>query len=312
MEPLVSVVMPAYNGEKYIKEAIDSVLNQTYCNFELIIVEDKSTDNTLSIIQEFKSSKIKVYLNNENRGIAYSTNRAISKSKGKYIALLDDDDIALSRRLEWQVTFLEEHEEIDILGGRSALIDKNGKFIRYDKEPIYNPKFIKANLLFYNKKFANCTAMIRRSFIERYNLKYQENCLGMQDFKFYIDSSKVGAMTSIDYLIHLKRIHDEEVTVLSQKIYAEERKKLHAQFQRESLAKSGFLLKEEDLRTINEIMTELPKKNYSIEEMEKLYAVFKEIIWQAKELKIDYLDELEYACKKILGERLLPRINIFQ
>lgn len=312
MEPLVSVVMPAYNGEKYIKEAIDSVLNQTYPNFELIIVEDKSTDHTLNIIQTYHDSRVKVYQNLQNKGISYSTNKAIDQSNGKYIALLDDDDIALERRLEWQVAFLETHEEIDILGGRSALIDKDGKFIRYDKEPLYNSNYIKANLLFYNKKFANCTAMIRKSFIEKNNLRYQENCLGMQDFKFYIDSSKVGAMTSIDHLIHLKRIHEEEVTVLSQKMHAGERKKLHAEFQRESLIKSGFVLSEEHLQIINDIITEMPARTYSVHDAKQLYTVFKEIIRQAKDMNLDYLPELEYACKKILGERVIPRIPIFE
>lgn len=311
MNPLVSVIMPAYNGKKYISEAIESILNQTYDNLELVIVEDKSTDNTLNIIQSYQDSRIRLYLNAQNRGIAYSTNLAISKSSGKYIALLDDDDIALERRLEWQVAFLEEHEEIDILGGRSALIDKDGKFIRYDKEPIYNSNFIKANLLFYNKKFANCTAMIRKSFIEKNNLKYQENCLGMQDFKFYIDSSKVGKMTSIDRLVHLKRTHDEEVTVLSQKLHAKERKSLFAQFQRESIAKSGFRLSEEQLKTINDTITEIPKKSYSVEDVKRLYLVFKEMVKQAREMNIDYLPELEYSCKKILGDRILSRANIF-
>lgn len=311
MNPLVSVIMPAYNGEKYIKKSIESILDQTYDNLEFIIIEDKSTDNTLKIIQEYKDSRIALYLNSENRGIAYSTNLGISKSSGKYIALLDDDDIALQKRLEWQVAFLEEREDIDILGGRSALIDKDGKFIRYDKEPIYNPKYIKANLLFYNKKFANCTAMIRKIFIENHNLQYQDNCLGMQDFKFYIDSSKVGTMTSIDHLVHLKRIHEEEVTLINQKLYAKERASLYAQFQRESIEKSGFHLKEEDLQAINDIVTEMPKENCSVNDINRLYKAFGELVKQAREMNIDYLSELEYTCKKILGDRVLTRVNIF-
>lgn len=101
MKPLVSVIMPAYNGEKYIGDAIESILNQTYDNFELIIVEDKSTDHTLDVIHGYEDSRISLYLNECNRGIAYSTNLGIEQSKGKYIALLDDDDMSASRRLEW-------------------------------------------------------------------------------------------------------------------------------------------------------------------------------------------------------------------
>lgn len=311
MKPLVSVIMPAYNGEKYIEEAIDSILNQTYDNVELIIVEDASLDGTLSIIEKYQDDRIRLFRNDKNRGIAYSTNFGIDNSNGKYIALLDDDDIATPRRLELQVDFLEEHEEIDILGGRSALIDKEGKFIRYDKEPIYNSKYIKANLLFYNKKFANCTVMIRKDFLEKYKLRYQDNCLGMQDFKFYIDSSKVGTMTSIDELLHLKRIHDEEETVRRLKSHGNERAKLFAQFQRESIEQSGFHLRKEQLKAINEIITEIPSKNYTKEDVERLYNAFAEIVKQAREMNIDYLPELEYACKKILGDRVLTRVNIF-
>ena len=311
MKPLVSVVMPAYNGEKYIGEAIESILNQTYTDFELIIIEDKSTDHTLQAIQKYKDSRIHLYTNSYNRGISYSTNLGISHSKGKYIALLDDDDLALKRRLEWQVAFMEEHAEIDILGGRSAMIDESGNFIRYDKEPIYNSNYIKANLLFYNKKFANCTTMIRKSFITENNLKYQDNCLGMQDFKFFIDSSKVGRLTSIDRLIHLKRIHKEEETVRRMKTCAAQRAGLYAEFQRESIKKSGFVLSEENLRAINEMMTETSKKSYSREDAARLFKALKEMIRQAREMNVDYITELEYACKKILGERILPRTDIF-
>ena len=311
MEPLVSVVMPAYNGEKYISESIESILNQTYHNFELIIIDDKSTDNTLHTIQKYTDKRIHLYKNICNKGIAYSTNLGIDNSKGKYIALLDDDDIALKKRLELQVDFMEMHNDIDILGGRSAMIDKDGKFLRYDKEPIYNSNYIKANLLFYNKKFANGTTMIRKNFIVENNLKYQEHCLGMQDFKFFIDSSKIGRLTSIDNLIHLKRIHEEQETVRSMDLHADKRAELHAQFQRESLKKSGFQLDERHLQSINDIMTEWPKKTYSKNDAVRLYQAFNEIVKQARKMTISYLVELEYACKKILGERVLTRLDIF-
>ncbi|MCI8464436.1 MAG: hypothetical protein HFI63_01060 [Lachnospiraceae bacterium] len=133
----------------------------------------------------------------------------------------------------------------------------------------------------------------------------------MQDFKFYIDSSKVGTISSIDRLVHLKRIHEEEVTVQSQKFHGEERARLHAQFQRESIEKSGFRLQEVHLQAINDVMTEMSKERYSMEEAKGLYEAFREIVIQAREMKVDYLKELEYACKKILGERVLPRMDLF-
>ena len=312
MKPLVSVIMPAYNGEKYIEEAINSVLGQTYERFELIIIEDASTDRTLDIINRFTDNRIVLLKNKENRGIAFSTNFGIDKSNGKYIALLDDDDIATQERLELQVEFMEAHEEIDILGGRSAFIDENSNFIGYAQEPLRNPRYIKANLLFRNKKFANGTAMIRKEFIDKYCLRYQDNCLGMQDYKFYIDSSKVGNMTSIDRLLHLKRRHDERETVRQSKAHGQERAILYAQFQRESIEKSGFQLCEEHLKAINEIVPERAKTHYKKEDVKRLYDAFAEIIKQARDMQIDYLPELEHACKKILGDRILTRTDIFE
>lgn len=311
VRPLVSVIMPAYNGEKYIGAAIESILNQTYDNFELVIIEDKSTDNTLNVIRKYKDPRISLYLNSSNQGIAYTTNLGIAKSKGEYIALLDDDDLATEHRLEWQVEFMEEHREIDILGGRSVYIDENGEFIQYNLEPLRNPKFIKALLLFSNEKFANCTAMIRKSFIINNNLKYQEGCLGMQDFKFYIDSSKVGTISSIDRLVLLKRIHEGEETSRSMKLYAAERARLFAQFQRESIRMSGFKLEEEALQIINDCMPEIMKKSFTKDEAISLYNVLKEILRQAQEMKIDYLKELEQVCKKILLKTVLVRVDIF-
>lgn len=312
MQPLVSVIMPAYNGEKYIEKAINSIMRQTYSNWELIIIEDGSSDNTLEIARRYQNEKIKVYVNEKNKGIAFSTNYGITHSEGKYIALLDDDDIATPKRLALQVDFLEQNTDIDILGGRSIYIDSTGKFLGIDAEPLHNPNLIKAYLLFYNEKFSNCTAMIRREFIEKNMLYYEEGCLGMQDFKFYIESSKLGKMTAIKEVLHLKRIHDEEETIIRIKNNAKERAMLFSEFQRESIEKSGFCLKEEQLQIINKVVSESVKeKKYTKKDVRQLYDVFAEMIRQGKEMKIDYLFELEYACRRIICDRVLRYVDIW-
>ena len=100
MEDLVSVIMPAYNVEKYIGEAIQSVLNQTYKNFELIIFDDGSTDKTWEIIQSFNDSRIIAIRHQQNKGVAEARNTALKIAKGKWVALIDSDDVWLSDRLE--------------------------------------------------------------------------------------------------------------------------------------------------------------------------------------------------------------------
>ena len=104
MQSLVSVIMPAYNAEEYIGEAISSILSQTYEKLELIVVEDCSTDNTIGQIDKYRDdNRIVVIKNPVNKGISYSTNTGIGTAKGKYIALLDDDDMAAVNRIELQV-----------------------------------------------------------------------------------------------------------------------------------------------------------------------------------------------------------------
>lgn len=96
--PEISVLMPVYNGEKYVKETIDSVLNQTFDDFEFIIVNDGSTDNTRNIIESYKDNRIELYNLARNRGVGFASNFAVNKAKGKYIARVDSDDIYHSDR----------------------------------------------------------------------------------------------------------------------------------------------------------------------------------------------------------------------
>ena len=109
MEELVSIIMPSYNTAKYIKETIKSVINQTYTNWELLIVDDCSTDNTDEIIREFKDDRIKYFKNEKNSGAAISRNKALREAKGKWIAFLDSDDLWEKEKLEKQINFMKDN-----------------------------------------------------------------------------------------------------------------------------------------------------------------------------------------------------------
>jgi len=310
MQPLVSVIMPAYNAEKYISEAIESIVSQSYGNWELIIVEDGSRDSTLEVIKSFKDERIILLENDFNRGIAYSTNRGIDRSQGKYIALLDDDDIALPKRLQLQVDYLESHPEIDILGGRSINIDKEGNQIKKGNAPRNNPKYIKAVLLFRCMDFRNGTAMIRKEFIVKNNLRYQEDCYGMQDYKFYIDSSKVGKISTIDEYLLKYRFHDDNETFRRREQYTQERAEVFARFQDESLAASGFQLSNESLRLIHKALAEFEWGCDSVEELKQLYEIFRDLVRQGRRMKIDYQEELELMLKDLLA-RQIKKLDLF-
>ena len=127
--------MPVLNGEKYLAEAIQSVLQQTLTNFELILVNDGSKDKTKEIIKSFNDPRI-VYLENvTNLGLSKSFNLAIAQAKGKYIARMDADDVATGERFDTQLTYFKSHPEVDILGSAITLIDENGKEINKLMKP---------------------------------------------------------------------------------------------------------------------------------------------------------------------------------
>lgn len=120
LDPLVSMVMPVYNGEKFVVETINSILNQSYSNFEFIIVDDGSTDSTYALISSISDSRIKIIRNEENKGIAYSFNVGIANSKGKYIAHIGADDLAHKDRFKYQVDFLENNPMVGICGTQAT------------------------------------------------------------------------------------------------------------------------------------------------------------------------------------------------
>lgn len=122
---LVSIGMPVYNSEKFLKQSILSILNQTYTNFELLISDDGSTDNSLNIIHSFSDARIKLIKGDSNRGIGYRLNELIKLSKGKYFARMDGDDLMFPTRLEKQVTHLEENQNLDVIGSSAVIIDEN-------------------------------------------------------------------------------------------------------------------------------------------------------------------------------------------
>ena len=127
MIPKVSVVMPVYNREAFVSESVGSILDQTFEDFEFIIIDDGSTDRTVAIVQEHmqQDSRIRLVILPENVGIARATNRGINEAQGQYIALMDSDDVSIRTRLEHQVDYLDQHPDVDVLGTQMQVVDKH-------------------------------------------------------------------------------------------------------------------------------------------------------------------------------------------
>lgn len=124
--PQVTVLLPVYNGEKYIAQAIESILNQSFRNFELRIIDDGSKDSSVKIVQSYSDPRIRIVKNPQNLGLVQTLNRGITLIKSEYLARMDADDIALPDRLEKQLLFMQARPEVGLLGGAIQLVDENG------------------------------------------------------------------------------------------------------------------------------------------------------------------------------------------
>ncbi|RWU07563.1 glycosyltransferase family 2 protein [Pedobacter chitinilyticus] len=158
--PIVTVFMAVYNGEKYIKEAIESVLTQSYRDFELLIINDGSTDKTLDVIAQFKDPRIRLLHNDGNRGLTYTRNHGVKEARGEYFAILDSDDIAMPNRLKIQVDYMNANADVAICGGQAVLIDGSSKEIRPYK--VHSGDSLSHWLVLHNV-FINSTLMIKTS-----------------------------------------------------------------------------------------------------------------------------------------------------
>lgn len=161
--PLISVVMAVKNGGSLVAGAIDSIMNQTYANLELIIINDGSTDNTLEILGQFDDPRIQV-VSQENQGLAKSLNRGISLAKGRYIARQDHDDLSLPMRLEKQLAYMESHPRCGLLGTGSQIWTMEGPTGRFHDHPCDSG--VLAFELLFNNPFVHTSWMFRREVID--------------------------------------------------------------------------------------------------------------------------------------------------
>lgn len=186
--PLVSVVIPVHNGEKYIKESIDSCLNQTYDNIEIIVVDDNSEDKTLEILKNY-GEKITVLPVEKQNGLGNVINIGIRKSEGKYIARMDADDVMYPTRIQKQVEYLESNPNCVAIGGQIDIIDENSNITGHREYAIEDRDIKKNRFLF--QPFAHPAVTLRKSIVEEIGL-YPENMWKVEDVKFFLILSTKG------------------------------------------------------------------------------------------------------------------------
>jgi len=175
--------MSVYNGAKFLAEAIDSILAQTFTDFEFIIINDASSDDSLHIINSYKDARIVLLQNTKNIGLTKSLNIGIAKAKGKYIARMDADDISMPKRLEKQVDFMEEHLEFAFCGTRAKTINDVGDQVNFFKEPLDSNKILGTLLL--KNCFFHSSITIRRDALLTVS-GYDEEFIYAQDYRLYL------------------------------------------------------------------------------------------------------------------------------
>ncbi len=302
--PKISVIMPVYNAESYIKESINCILQQTFKDFELILIDDCGDDGSREIINAIKDTRVRILRNAENKGIAFSRNEGIKAATGEYIALMDDDDLTPLSRLEIENEFLDINKKIDVVGGRYQIIDGKNKSLKIFPEPLNNPEYIRAYLMFYNP-MANGTAMIRKKFVEENKIKYQEKCLGMEDYRFWIDCSLKGRITNLPDILLSWRLTDTNETSKTLSYITHEREKKYAILQQYALEENGFRLKEDEISLFSQMFREnIRMSKAEKRDLEKIYYVLKKIISQADDMNLINKDEVCTVCKKMFSLRM--------
>jgi glycosyltransferase involved in cell wall biosynthesis len=188
VNPIISVVMPVYNGERFLNEAIDSILNQSYKNFEFLIIDDCSTDKSSDIINSYLDERITFVKNKNNIGQSATMNKGIQFSRGKYIARLDQDDIAYENRLKIQIEFIEK-TNCSIVGSWSQTIDESGQVNGYFQHPIEFNIILNATCI--SVPFLHSSVLMKKKDILLVG-GYSENFIIAMDWDLWIKILKKG------------------------------------------------------------------------------------------------------------------------
>jgi len=203
----LTVVMPVYNGEKYLQEAIDSVLAQTFEDFELLVIDDASKDHSVEIIQSYTDPRIRLVRNPVNSGVAHVRNLGLQEAKGEFLAWMDCDDLIDPKKFQIQIDFLRKKPKVGICGTWLTRFGEGRSIL--SKSPT-DPGLIKATLIFYPSVW-NATAMFRMEFIRKAQLQYDTRLAVAEDYNFYFDASFHFPIENISESLYFYRASETSI-----------------------------------------------------------------------------------------------------
>jgi glycosyltransferase involved in cell wall biosynthesis len=295
---MVSVIIPLFNAEKYIKDTLYSVLNQSYQDFEILVIDDCGTDRSISIVEQIKDNRIRIIHNNRNLGIAESRNIGIDQASGEYIAFLDDDDIATMERLEQEIDFIKSHNDIDVVCSDMRFLDDSGKPV-IEKSPMdtyANPFRTKAELIFHDV-VPNGSAFIKKDFILRNNLRFKDKQYGMEDYRFWTECAAVGKISSVGNVLLYWRLRSDNETNIVLENQADCRRRVFRDIQKNAIQKYGFELNECEVETFCNSFTE---RNVfqTVEQLKRVQLLLMEMIHQAEVMDSQFYNAFSFCAKR--------------
>lgn len=241
-EPLISVLMNCHNGEKYLKESIKSILNQSYSNFEIIFFDNLSTDNSALIYKCFNDKRLKYYRSNIKLTLSEARIKAWQYIRGEYVAILDTDDVAMPERLFTQIMYFISDEKLSVLGGNCEIINESGKLLSHTDFNTSSSKLF--NQLSYSFPFNNATLMFRKKSVDIIG-GYQSEFTMINDYVLIYKLSKKFGIANTKKYISKNRIHKKNLTNTNQIINMTEQyfflKKILDSIEQKSLIRNNII-----------------------------------------------------------------------
>lgn len=293
----VSVVMNFYNEEEYLPQAIESILKQTYRDFELLLIDDASTDRSNQIANSYKDSRIRVIRNQNNQGLAYSRNVGIREAQGEYIAFADADDYSAINRIEIETQYLDKHKDILAVSCWMNYIDEEGKLIKHESFDLANQHTVRASFLIGNP-FPNPGSMIRRTVFDEYGILQKEELRVSQDYYFWLQVLEVGELQIIPEKLLFYRVHNSKASQNAKK-----NKRQYDTMMKNLVGYAwksfGFNMIEND---IDFIYTYLFNQNYikKVSDLVKAYTIWRKICKQMNA----FSEEDRHAIKRVYTKRV--------
>jgi glycosyltransferase involved in cell wall biosynthesis len=205
--PLVSVVLPVFNAAEFVEEALESILNQTYKNLQIIIIDDGSTDGSAEIVRKFNDSRIQLHKHPTNQGLISTLNEGFELAQGNYIARMDADDVALATRIEKQVRYMENNPHIGLLGSWTENFGAQRGIAKYPVNPEENDW-----QMLYRSSFSHPSAMLRTEVLKQHQLRFDEEFLHAEDYEFATRLSLYTRLSNLPEVLLKYRVHAHSVS----------------------------------------------------------------------------------------------------